>query len=84
MDRSVAVLLEAGKASSQSAPGVVADLIFISNWEGFSPDPYTTGVASYLTVTGMQDAGTLTTAKHWVGYEQETYRYGLVVYAVKA
>ncbi|EIN14278.1 glycoside hydrolase [Punctularia strigosozonata HHB-11173 SS5] len=44
------------------------------NWEGFSPDPYVTGSASYLTVKGMQDAGILTTAKHWVGYEQDTYR----------
>ncbi|KAK7462900.1 hypothetical protein VKT23_007479 [Stygiomarasmius scandens] len=55
------------------------------NWEGWSPDPYATGVASYLSVLGMQDAGVMATAKHFIGYEQETFRnpYNLAeVYAV--
>ncbi|THU93532.1 glycoside hydrolase [Dendrothele bispora CBS 962.96] len=44
------------------------------NWEGWSPDPYATGVASYLSVLGIQDAGVMATAKHFIGYEQETFR----------
>ncbi|KAH8923646.1 glycoside hydrolase family 3 protein [Atractiella rhizophila] len=44
------------------------------NWEGFYSDPYGTGVAAYETVTGMRSSGVLTTAKHWIGNEQETYR----------
>ncbi|KAH9835394.1 glycoside hydrolase [Rhodofomes roseus] len=44
------------------------------NFEGFFDDAYGTGEAAYLTVKGMQDAGVLTTAKHYVGYEQETFR----------
>ncbi|KAF2847011.1 glycoside hydrolase family 3 protein [Plenodomus tracheiphilus IPT5] len=44
------------------------------NWEGFSSDPYLSGVAMYQTITGHQDAGVAATAKHWVGNEQETQR----------
>jgi beta-glucosidase len=44
------------------------------NWEGFASDPYLTGEASYQTVVGLQSAGTLATSKHWIGYEQETFR----------
>ncbi|KZT68357.1 glycoside hydrolase family 3 protein [Daedalea quercina L-15889] len=44
------------------------------NFEGFFSDAYGTGEAAYLTVKGMQDAGILTTAKHYIGYEQETFR----------
>ncbi|KAL8305087.1 hypothetical protein RB597_003978 [Gaeumannomyces tritici] len=44
------------------------------NWEGFSPDPYLTGVAMGETVTGIQDAGVQATAKHWIGNEQEIMR----------
>ena len=44
-------------------------------WEGFFADAYGTGEASYLTVKGLQDAGTIATAKHYIGYEQETFRY---------
>ncbi|TFY50840.1 hypothetical protein EVJ58_g10868 [Rhodofomes roseus] len=47
---------------------------FDHNFEGFFDDAYGTGKAAYLTVKGMQDAGVLTTAKHYVGYEQETFR----------
>jgi beta-glucosidase len=45
------------------------------NWEGFFADPFGTGVAAYLTVQGMIDGGVMTTAKHWIGYEQDTFRY---------
>lgn len=45
-----------------------------SNFEGFFADAYATGEASYLTVKGLQEAGTLATAKHYIGYEQETFR----------
>ncbi|KAK2023098.1 glycosyl hydrolase family 3 N terminal domain-containing protein [Colletotrichum zoysiae] len=44
------------------------------NWEGFSADPYLTGVAMYQTITGHQDAGVQATAKHWILNEQETMR----------
>ncbi|GKT83810.1 beta-glucosidase G [Colletotrichum tofieldiae] len=44
------------------------------NWEGFSPDPYLTGIAMYQTITGHQDAGVQATAKHWILNEQETMR----------
>ncbi|KAM5344885.1 hypothetical protein ACJ41O_010747 [Fusarium nematophilum] len=44
------------------------------NWEGFSPDPYLTGVAMEKTILGHQDAGVQATAKHYIGNEQETQR----------
>ncbi|KAF6816926.1 beta-glucosidase 2 [Colletotrichum sojae] len=44
------------------------------NWEGFSVDPYLTGVAMRLTIEGMQDAGVQACAKHFIGNEQETQR----------
>ena len=43
-------------------------------WEGFFADAYGTGEAAYHTVKGLQDAGTMATAKHLIGYEQETFR----------
>ncbi|KAF2205249.1 hypothetical protein GQ43DRAFT_446133 [Delitschia confertaspora ATCC 74209] len=44
------------------------------NWEGFSPDPYLTGIAMQETITGMQDAGVQACAKHFIGNEQEKNR----------
>ncbi|WQF85900.1 Putative glycoside hydrolase, family 3, glycoside hydrolase family 3 domain, immunoglobulin [Colletotrichum destructivum] len=44
------------------------------NWEGFSVDPYLTGVAMQLTIEGMQAAGVQACAKHLIGNEQETQR----------
>ncbi|PSK41785.1 putative beta-glucosidase G [Elsinoe australis] len=44
------------------------------NWEGFSPDPYLTGVGMYQTIRGHQDGGVQATAKHYIGNEQETQR----------
>ncbi|KAF2262959.1 beta-glucosidase 1 [Lojkania enalia] len=45
------------------------------NWEGFSPDPYLSGVLVEETVLGMQSVGVQATTKHWVGNEQETHRF---------
>lgn len=44
------------------------------NWEGFSPDPFLSSVASYITVRAIQDQGVITSLKHFIGYEQETFR----------
>ncbi|KAK4706027.1 beta-glucosidase, partial [Phenoliferia sp. Uapishka_3] len=44
------------------------------NWEGGSPDNYVNGVLSYIGVKGLQDAGVQASAKHYIAYEQETYR----------
>lgn len=44
------------------------------NWEGFSPDPVLTGVGMAQTVTGIQDAGVVACAKHFIGNEQEHFR----------
>lgn len=40
------------------------------NWEGFTVDPYMAGVAMAETIQGIQKAGVIATAKHWVGNEQ--------------
>ncbi|KAF5012112.1 hypothetical protein FDECE_1829 [Fusarium decemcellulare] len=44
------------------------------NWEGFSPDPYLTGVAVDLTIRATQEIGVQATVKHFIGNEQETQR----------
>ncbi|KAI0433006.1 glycoside hydrolase superfamily [Xylaria sp. FL1042] len=44
------------------------------NWEGFSPDPYLTGVAMDKTIRGIQSNGVQAVAKHFIGNEQETQR----------
>jgi beta-glucosidase len=44
------------------------------NWEGFSSDPYLSGIAMEETILGYQEAGVQACAKHWVGNEQETMR----------
>lgn len=44
------------------------------NWEGFSPDPYLTGVGMEETILGVQSVGVQATAKHWILNEQETQR----------
>ncbi|OAQ58286.1 beta-glucosidase [Purpureocillium lilacinum] len=45
------------------------------NWEGFSPDPYLTGIAMANTINGMQAAGVQACAKHVIGNEQEKNRH---------
>ncbi|ODM23820.1 putative beta-glucosidase A [Aspergillus cristatus] len=44
------------------------------NWEGFAPDPVLTGVLMAETIKGIQDAGVIATAKHFIGNEQEHFR----------
>ncbi|KAK4625612.1 putative beta-glucosidase G [Fulvia fulva] len=44
------------------------------NWEGFSPDPYLTGLLMGDTIRGHQGAGVQACAKHYIGNEQETQR----------
>ncbi|KAF6805234.1 glycosyl hydrolase family protein [Colletotrichum musicola] len=44
------------------------------NWEGFGPDPYLMGVATKVTIEGMQSAGVQATAKHYIVNEQEVNR----------
>lgn len=44
------------------------------NWEGFSPDPYLSGQLVYESVTGVHDAGVITSTKHYIANEQETHR----------
>lgn len=43
-------------------------------WEGFSPDPVLTGVMTAETIKGIQNAGVIACAKHYIGNEQETFR----------
>jgi beta-glucosidase len=40
------------------------------NWEGFSPDPYLTGVAMMETIQGIQSQNVIACAKHFIGNEQ--------------
>jgi beta-glucosidase len=44
------------------------------NWEGFSPDPYLTGIAMAETIEAMQNAGVQANAKHYLVNEQERNR----------
>ncbi|PSR80896.1 glycosyl hydrolase family 3 N terminal domain-domain-containing protein [Coniella lustricola] len=44
------------------------------NWEGFSVDPVLTGVGMAETIKGIQSAGVVATAKHFIGNEQEHFR----------
>ncbi|EXK80642.1 beta-glucosidase [Fusarium oxysporum f. sp. raphani 54005] len=44
------------------------------NWEGFSPDPYLSGLAMKQTIEAIQSENVQTCAKHIVGNEQETQR----------
>ena len=46
------------------------------NWEGFGSDPYLHGIAAAETIKGMQSAGVIATAKHFIGNEQEHFRNG--------
>jgi beta-glucosidase-like glycosyl hydrolase len=44
------------------------------NWEGFGTDPVLQGIAAAQTIKGIQDAGVIATAKHYVANEQEHFR----------
>lgn len=43
-------------------------------WEGFSPDPVLTGWMMAETIKGIQDAGVIACAKHYILNEQEHFR----------
>lgn len=49
------------------------------NWEGFSPDPWLSGVAFAQTIQGIQSAGVVACAKHYIMNEQEHYRNSMSV-----
>ncbi|RMJ21454.1 hypothetical protein PHISP_07674 [Aspergillus sp. HF37] len=44
------------------------------NWEGYSPDPVLTGALFAESVKGIQDAGVIACAKHYIANEQEHFR----------
>ncbi|OJJ50194.1 hypothetical protein ASPZODRAFT_128815 [Penicilliopsis zonata CBS 506.65] len=44
------------------------------NWEGFSNDPFLSGVAMSETIQGIQGEGVQAVAKHYIGNEQEHNR----------
>lgn len=44
------------------------------NWEGFGSDPVLQAVTASQTIKGIQDAGVIATAKHYVLNEQEHFR----------
>ncbi|KAL8935612.1 MAG: hypothetical protein Q9216_005338 [Gyalolechia sp. 2 TL-2023] len=44
------------------------------NWEGFSPDPALTGIMMAQTIRGIQGAGVIACAKHFIVNEQEHFR----------
>lgn len=46
----------------------------LRNWEGFGADPFLVGEAAYATVKGIQSQGVIATSKHFLAYEQETFR----------
>ena len=47
------------------------------NWEGFGSDPYLQGIAAAETIKGIQSAGVIATAKHFIANEQEHFRQGV-------
>ena len=49
------------------------------NWEGFGPDPWLAGVSIAETVQGIQSAGVVACAKHYVMNEQEHFRNNIDV-----
>ncbi|KAF4583646.1 hypothetical protein EYR38_002401 [Pleurotus pulmonarius] len=46
-------------------------------WESFGPDPFLTGEGAYETIVGVQSTGVQACAKHFVGNNQEHWRYGV-------
>lgn len=44
------------------------------NWEGFSPDPYLSGLLAADTIKGHHQRGVITSLKHFIANEQETNR----------
>ncbi|QSS66359.1 hypothetical protein I7I51_07216 [Histoplasma capsulatum] len=52
------------------------------NWEGFGVDPSLQGIASALTIKGVQSRGVIATVKHLVGNEQEMFRMAFPVHPI--
>ncbi|KAF7188374.1 putative beta-glucosidase G [Pseudocercospora fuligena] len=48
------------------------------NWEGFSPDPYLTGILFEESILGVQERGVQVCGKHYIGNEQEVHRVPVV------
>lgn len=46
-------------------------------WEGFGPDPYLQGEAMKYTVEGIQKNNVVAVSKHFIGNEQDIYRFEL-------
>ncbi|KAK2732885.1 hypothetical protein FQN57_002451 [Myotisia sp. PD_48] len=44
------------------------------NWEGFGPDPVLSGILVGETIKGVQSAGVIACAKHFIANEQERFR----------
>ena len=44
-------------------------------WEAFGEDPFYSGVCASEMIKGIQDVGVISTIKHFVGNDQETYRH---------
>ena len=42
----------------------------LMRFRGFSPDPYLTGIGIAETIKGIQDAGVIACAKHFIGNER--------------
>ncbi|POR38093.1 Beta-glucosidase [Tolypocladium paradoxum] len=65
-------------ASIALGPPMVGPLGRISrggrNWEGFSNDPYHSGILAGISVQGIQEQGVISCTKHLVGNEQELHR----------
>ncbi|KAH8704859.1 beta-glucosidase I [Talaromyces proteolyticus] len=45
------------------------------NWEGFGVDPVSAGILAAETIKGIQESGVVACAKHFIGNEQERYRW---------
>jgi beta-glucosidase-like glycosyl hydrolase len=58
----------------QGLSKLIASHPLSSDPQGFAPDVYFNGIASKLSVHGIQDAGVQACAKHFIAYEQESYR----------
>lgn len=81
------LMYQRGKAHGQEAKGKGINIILGPsmgpigrmpaggrNWEGFGSDPVLQAVAASQTIKGIQDAGVIATAKHYVLNEQEHFR----------
>lgn len=84
-DRNLAFLRGQGMGEEHAGKGVDVQLGPVAgplgrspeggrNWEGFSPDPVLTGQMFAESIKGIQSAGVMTSAKHYIANEQEHFR----------